>query len=112
MTQYRPMTLNAYIGIGSSWDLDRAAASVCPAPYMREQGGEWYKGTANAVYQNIDFIEQYDPEYVLILSGDHIYKMDYSKMLSYHKSKKRGGNHCGDSGALGGNPPLRRDEDR
>ena len=61
LTQYRPMTLNAYIGIGSSWDLDRAGGGVSVLPLMREQGGEWYKGTANAVYQNIDFIEQYDP---------------------------------------------------
>ncbi len=88
LTQYQPLTLNSYIGIGSAWDLDRAGGgvSVLP-PYVRDQGAEWYKGTANAVYQNIDFIAQHDPEYVLILSGDHIYKMDYSKMLSYHKSR-------------------------
>ena len=88
LTQYQPLTLNAYIGIGSAWDLDRSGGgvSVLP-PYMKDQGGEWYKGTANAVYQNIDFIDQHNPEYVLILSGDHIYKMDYSRMLSYHKSR-------------------------
>lgn len=88
LTQYQPLTLNSYIGIGSSWDLDRigGGVSVLP-PYVRDQGADWYKGTANAVYQNIDFINQYDPQYVLILSGDHIYKMDYSKMIDYHKSK-------------------------
>ena len=88
LTQYQPLTLNSYIGIGSAWDLDRSGGgvSVLP-PYVRDQGAEWYKGTANAVYQNIDFIAQHDPEYVLILSGDHIYKMDYSKMIGYHKSK-------------------------
>ena len=88
LTQYQPLTLNSYIGIGSAWDLDRntGGVSVLP-PYVRDQGAEWYKGTANAVYQNMDFIAQHDPEYVLILSGDHIYKMDYSKMISYHKGK-------------------------
>lgn len=88
LTQYQPMTLNSYIGIGSPWDLDRhlGGVSVLP-PYVRQDGGEWYKGTANAVYQNIDFIAQHDPEYVLVLSGDHIYKMDYSKMLDFHKEK-------------------------
>jgi len=88
LTQYQPLTLNSYIGIGSAWDLDRSGGgvSVLP-PYVREQGGEWYKGTANAVYQNMDFIDQYDPEYVLVLSGDHIYKMDYSTMLRYHENK-------------------------
>lgn len=88
LTQYQPLTLNSYIGIGSPWDLDRigGGVSVLP-PYVKDQGGEWYKGTANAVYQNIDFVSQHDPDYVLILSGDHIYKMDYSKMIDYHKSK-------------------------
>lgn len=88
LTQYQPLTLNSYIGIGSPWDLDRhnGGVSVLP-PYVKDQGGEWYKGTANAVYQNLDFISQYDPEYVLILSGDHIYKMDYSKMIDFHKKK-------------------------
>lgn len=88
LTQYQPLALNAYIGIGSPWDLDRrhGGVSVLP-PFVRASGGEWYKGTANAVYQNIDFIESYDPEYVLILSGDHIYKMDYAKMLDYHRGQ-------------------------
>lgn len=88
LTQYQPLTLNSYIGIGSPWDLDRhnGGVSVLP-PYVKEQGGEWYKGTANAVYQNLDFISRYDPKYVIILSGDHIYKMDYSKMLDFHKEK-------------------------
>lgn len=89
LTQYQPFILNSHIGIGAPWDLDRTSGgvSVLP-PYMRESGGDWYKGTANAIYQNINFIDNYDPEYVLILSGDHIYKMDYSKMLEYHKEKK------------------------
>ncbi len=86
LTQYKPLELNAHIGIGNPWDLDRrdGGVSVLP-PYQKEKGGNWYKGTANAIYQNIEFIDRYDPEYVLILSGDHIYKMDYSKMLSFHK---------------------------
>lgn len=88
LTQYQPLTLNSYIGIGSPWDLNRSAGGVTVLPpYVKDQGGEWYKGTANAVYQNIDFISQYDPEYVLILSGDHIYKMDYSKLIEFHKAK-------------------------
>lgn len=89
LTQYRPLILNAHIGIGSPWDLDRKSGGVSIlAPYMREKEGSWYRGTAHAIYQNIHFIEQYSPEYVLILSGDHIYKMDYNKMLSYHKEKR------------------------
>ncbi|MGV8147006.1 MAG: glucose-1-phosphate adenylyltransferase [Alkaliphilus sp.] len=88
MTQYKPLVLNSYIGVGSHWDLNRknGGVTVLP-PYVRESGGEWYKGTANAVYQNIEFIEQYNPENVLIVSGDHIYKMDYSHMLEFHKDK-------------------------
>ena len=71
------------------WDLDRTdgGVSILP-PYQEEKGGKWYKGTANAIYQNIEFVDRYDPEYVLILSGDHIYKMDYIKMLDFHKEKK------------------------
>ena len=86
LTQYEPHVLNAYIGSGQTWDLDRlrGGVSVLP-PYQRGKASEWYKGTANAIYQNIPFIEDYDPEYVLILSGDHIYKMDYNKMLRQHK---------------------------
>lgn len=88
LTQYQPLVLNTYIGIGSPWDLDRKTGGVTVLPpYVNEKGGEWYKGTANAVYQNINFIDEYDPEYVVVLSGDHIYKMDYSKMLAYHKEK-------------------------
>lgn len=88
LTQYRPLILNSHIGMGSHWDLDRINGGVyILPPYMDEKEGNWYKGTANAIYQNINFIENYDPEYVLVLSGDHIYKMDYSKMLSYHKEK-------------------------
>ena len=87
LTQYRPIELNAYLGNGQPWDLDRSDGGVhVLPPYMREgEKGTWYKGTANAIYQNLDFLELYDPEYVLILSGDHIYKMDYSKMLAHHK---------------------------
>lgn len=89
LTQYQPFELNQYIGNGQPWDLDRlnGGAFVLP-PYQKAKSGEWYKGTANAIYQNINFIDRYNPEYVLILSGDHIYKMDYSLMLSYHKEKK------------------------
>lgn len=89
LTQYKPLELNAHIGIGSPWDLDRrdGGVSILP-PYQEEKGGNWYKGTANAIYQNIEFIDRYDPEYVLVLSGDHIYKMNYSKMLDYHKEKQ------------------------
>ena len=87
LIQYKPQILNNYIGIGRAWDLDRnfGGISLLP-PYMQETGGWWYKGTANSIYQNMDFIDEYDPEYVLILSGDHIYKMDYNKMLDYHKA--------------------------
>ena len=86
LTQYEPLALHAYIGSGQPWDLDRASGGVhILPPYMRSKSGEWYKGTANAIFQNIPFMEQFDPEYVLILSGDHIYKMDYAKMLDAHK---------------------------
>lgn len=86
LTQYQPFELNQYIGNGQPWDLDRlnGGAFILP-PYQKAKSGEWYKGTANAIYQNIDFVDKYQPEYVLILSGDHIYKMDYSKMLDFHK---------------------------
>ena len=86
LTQYQPLELNDYIGSGKPWDLDRnnGGVHVLP-PYQGNTGADWYKGTANAIYQNIPFIERYDPEYVLVLSGDHIYKMDYSKMLDQHK---------------------------
>ena len=87
LTQYRPLELNSYIGNGQPWDLDRSDGGVhILPPYMREgEKGTWYKGTANAIYQNLSFVELYDPDYVLILSGDHVYKMDYSKMLRRHK---------------------------
>lgn len=89
LTQYQPLILNTHIGIGSPWDLDRRNGGVALLPpFMQEDGGNWYKGTANAIYQNISFVDHYDPEYVLILSGDHIYKMDYSKMLEYHKERQ------------------------
>lgn len=88
LTQYKPLDLNAHIGIGDPWDLDRrdGGVSILP-PYQEEKGGNWYKGTANAIYQNIEYVDRYEPEYVLILSGDHIYKMDYDKMLEFHKKK-------------------------
>ena len=86
LTQYRPLELNSYIGSGLPWDLDVSSGGVhILPPYMGSDGGTWYKGTANAIYQNIGFIDMYDPEYVVILSGDHIYKMDYSKMVKRHK---------------------------
>lgn len=89
LTQYEPLKLNQHIGIGIPWDLDRKTGGVTILPpYIKEGQGAWYSGTANAIYQNIKFIEEYNPEYVLILSGDHIYKMDYSKMLEYHKQKE------------------------
>ena len=88
LTQYQPLELNDYIGNGGPWDLDRANGGVhILSPYQQIKGTEWYKGTANAIYQNIQFIDRYNPEYVAILSGDHIYKMDYAKMLQFHKEK-------------------------
>jgi glucose-1-phosphate adenylyltransferase len=85
LTQYQPLELNRYIGAGQPWDLDLTNGGVFVLPpFMKAKSGEWYKGTANAIYQNINFIEQYDPDYVLILSGDHIYKMDYRRMLNAH----------------------------
>ena len=89
LTQYRPLELNSYIGNGQPWDLDRSDGGVhILPPYMREgDQGTWYKGTANAIYQNIGFLDLYDPEYVVILSGDHIYKMDYTDMLDLHKKE-------------------------
>ncbi|WP_027309228.1 glucose-1-phosphate adenylyltransferase [Caloramator sp. ALD01] len=89
LTQYQPLILHTHIGIGSAWDLDRKFGGVTLLPpFESESGGNWYKGTADAIFQNIGFIDYFDPEYVLILSGDHIYKMDYSEMLEYHKEKK------------------------
>ena len=86
LTQYQPLVLNDYIGNGQPWDLDRTYGGVhILSPYQAKHGSEWYKGTANAIYQNLPFIQRYNPEYVLILSGDHIYKMNYDKMLAFHK---------------------------
>ncbi len=86
LTQYQPLVLNEYIGNGQPWDLDRMNGGVMVLPpYQGKNGADWYKGTANAIYQNLDFIKRYNPEYVLILSGDHIYKMDYNAMLQAHK---------------------------
>ena len=87
LTQYRPLELNSYIGNGQPWDLDRMNGGVYILPPYTGSSASWYKGTANAIYQNMNFIEQYDPEYVLILSGDHVYKMDYARMLDFHKKK-------------------------
>ena len=87
LTQYQPLRLNAHIGIGIPWDLDRNVGGVTVLPpYERSKGSDWYTGTANAIYQNLEYMETYNPEYVLILSGDHIYKMDYEVMLEYHKA--------------------------
>ncbi len=88
LTQYQPLVLNDYIGNGLPWDLDRAwgGVKILP-PYQGQHSRDWYKGTAHAIYQNMRFIDQFDPEYVLVLSGDHIYKMDYSKMLRFHKNR-------------------------
>lgn len=87
LTQYQPLELNAYIASGAPWDLDLVSGGVFVLPpYQTGKTGEWYKGTANAIYQNISFISQYDPDYVLILSGDHIYKMDYAAMIAHHES--------------------------
>ena len=86
LTQYQPLVLNEYIGNGQPWDLDRASSGVTVLPpYQGKKSADWYRGTANAIYQNLAFIRRYDPDYVLILSGDHIYKMDYSEMLTSHK---------------------------
>lgn len=88
LTQYQPLQLNEYVGNGQPWDLDRSQSGVTVLPpYQGKSGADWYKGTANAIYQNLAFIDRYDPDYVLILSGDHIYKMDYNKMLEAHKEK-------------------------
>ena len=87
LTQYQPLVLNEYVGNGQPWDLDRTFGGVhILSPYEAKQDTSWYKGTANAIYQNIRFMKMYDPEYILILSGDHIYKMDYDKMLNAHKN--------------------------
>lgn len=89
LTQYQPLVLNDYIGNGQPWDLDKIHGGVhILPPYQSVSGAQWYNGTANAIYQNISFIERYDPEYVIVLSGDHIYKMDYDAMLQFHKEKQ------------------------
>ena len=88
LTQYKPLILNSYLGTGEAWDLDDSDGGVhVLPPYATETGGQWYSGTADAIYHNIDFIDNYDPEYVVILSGDHLYKMDYNKMLQFHKAQ-------------------------
>lgn len=88
LTQYQPMVLNEYIGNGYPWDLDRAFGGVRILPPYQGKKSDWYKGTANAVYQNLNFVRRFSPDYVAVLSGDHIYRMDYSKMLAFHKEKR------------------------
>ncbi len=89
LTQYRPLELHTYLGTGDSWDLDKSDGGVfILPPYARDKGADWYKGTADAIYQNLNFIDMVDPEYVLVLSGDHIYTMDYAKMLAAHRANK------------------------
>ena len=111
LTQYQPLVLNEYIGNGQPWDLDRlyGGVHVLP-PYQTATGSDWYKGTANAIYQNINFIERYDPEYVLILSGDHIYKMDYAQDAGIPQGQQCRLHHRRAGGALGGGLPLRHHE--
>jgi len=93
LTQYRPMTLTSYIGIGSAWDLDKTmdeaggGVTILP-PYINKDGGQWYSGTANSIYQNIEYIDQHNPEHVLILSGDHIYRMNYQGLIEHHKENQ------------------------
>ncbi|MEK5024474.1 glucose-1-phosphate adenylyltransferase [Paenibacillus sp. FSL M7-1046] len=88
LTQYEPLVLHSYIGVGSDWDLNRKDGGVFVLPpHERENGSSWYRGTADAIYRNLKFVDQFDPEHVLILSGDHIYKMDYNAMLQYHKAR-------------------------
>jgi glucose-1-phosphate adenylyltransferase len=92
LTQYQPLVLNEYIGNGQPWDLDRMCGGVhVLSPFETKQGADWYQGTANAIYQNMRFIERYDPEYVIVLGGDHIYKMDYSKLVEFHEKHQADG---------------------
>ncbi|MCL6603276.1 MAG: glucose-1-phosphate adenylyltransferase [Paenibacillus sp.] len=89
LTQYEPLVLHSYIGVGNDWDLNRKNGGVFVLPpHERENGSSWYRGTADAIYRNLKFVDQFDPEHVLILSGDHIYKMDYNAMLQYHKARE------------------------
>ena len=89
LTQYQPLILNEYVGNGQPWDLDGLHNGVtCLQPYESKEGSDWYSGTANAIYQNINFVDRYDTEYIVVLSGDHIYKMDYADMIKYHKKNK------------------------
>ena len=111
LTQYQPLELNRYIGSGQPWGLDLLDGGVFVLPpYMKAKSGEWYRGTANAIYQNVSFIEQYDPDYVLILSGDHIYKMDYNKMLAAHIESERGHHHRRSPRAVGSGALVRHHE--
>ncbi len=108
LTQYQPLRLNAHIGIGIPWDLDRNVGGVTVLPpYERSKGSDWYTGTANAIYQNLEYMETYNPEYVLILSGDHIYKMDYEVMLDYHKANNADVTIAAMRGSDGGGKPFR-----
>ena len=113
LTQYQPLVSSDYIGSGQPWDLDRwTPASTCCPPYQRNKGGDWYKGTANAIYQNMEFIERYRPEYVLVLSGDHIYKMDYSRMIQFHKENKADCTVAVIEVEMSGGQPLRHPQHR
>lgn len=114
LTQYQPLRLNQHIGIGIPWDLDKKNGGVTIlAPHVKTgDSGEWFNGTANAIYQNIDFIDSNNPEYVLILSGDHIYKMDYSKMLAFHKAHNAAATIAVMEVPMGGSKPLRHYEYR
>ena len=107
LTQYQPLQLNEYLGNGQPWDLDRIHGGVYVLPpYQKIANSDWYTGTANAIYQNINFINRYAPEYVVILSGDHIYKMDYSKMLEFHKEKQADCTNRRHGGSVGRSFPL------
>ena len=106
LTQYQPLRLNTHIGIGIPWDLDRNVGGVTVLPpYEKSSKTEWYTGTANAIYQNLNYMETYNPEYVLILSGDHIYKMDYEVMLDFTKQQRRC-NDCSYACSYGRSKPF------
>ena len=113
LTQYQPLRLNTHIGIGIPWDLDRniGGVTVLP-PYEKSTNSEWYTGTANAIYQNLEYMESYNPEYVLILSGDHIYKMDYEVMLGFPQGQQCRSYYCGNACSHGGGQPFRHHDRR
>ena len=113
LTQYQPLELNSYISTGAPWDLDSNTGGVyILPPYLKSEHGEWYSGTANAIHQNSFFIDKFDPDYLLVLSGDHIYKMDYNAMLKFHIADGSLGHHRGHRGAHGGRLSVRHHEYR